>query len=151
MEKRLSAAFTLLEVVIVLAVLAIALAIAIPNFSRYLNDYHISNEIEAIYSNLNYAKFYSASHQIPVNINLNANQINALTNSTNSTEIFSENLQYPIVCTNNASQINLNSFGISSSDCICYVNTENNANPNCFEVNFSTISVGRWVNGVCQK
>lgn len=149
MEKRVSSAFTLLEVVLGLAILAIALAIAIPNFNRYITDYNIQNQINKLYSDINYAKFYCVSHQIPINISITQNQMKALTNQTNATLIVFDNFKYPMSC--NATLITLNAFGITQSSANCFVEQKNNANPNCLKIEFSKISMGRWINGSCQE
>jgi len=150
MEKKLNRAFTLLEVVLVIMILAIVLAIAIPNFSRYITDYNISEQIEKLYSDINYAKFYSVTHQVPVNINISQNQIEISTNQTNSTVIRQYNFSYPMSCSNNTI-IALNAFGIAQGLTSCFVTQNNNANPNCIVINSSQISTGRWINGSCQK
>lgn len=151
MEKRIINAFTLLEVVLTLALLAIIFSIAIPNFSKYLIDYNISNQIDKLYSDINYIKFYSISHHVPVNINISQSQIKALTNETNATLILQDNFGYPMSCSNGTNNIILNSFGIAQGSTSCYVEQENNANPNCFAVQSSRIITGRWINGICQK
>ncbi len=149
MEKRVNSAFTLLEVVLVLAILAIALAIAIPNFNHYMNNYDIQNQINKLYADINYAKFYCVSHQTPINISITQNQMKAITNQTNSTLIVLYNFKYPMSC--NATLIALNAFGIAYSSVSCFVEQQNNANPNCLKIEFSKISMGRWVNGNCQE
>jgi prepilin-type N-terminal cleavage/methylation domain-containing protein len=149
METRLTNAFTLLEVVLTLAILAIVLSIAIPKFSQYLKDYNMSNQIDKLYSDINYAKFYGTSHHVPVNINISQNQMEALTNDTNSTLIVQDNFSYPMSCSN--SLIALNSFGITQGSVNCYIEEQNNANPNCFIVQYSKISTGRLINGICQQ
>jgi type IV fimbrial biogenesis protein FimT len=151
MEKGIINAFTLLEVVLTLAILAIVLSIAIPKFSQYLKDYNMSNQIDKLYSDLNYAKFYGISHHLPVNISISQNQIKALTNDTNSTLIVQDNFNYPISCTNNSMTIALNAFGIAQGVVNCYIEEQNNANPNCFIVQYSKISTGRLTNGICQQ
>jgi prepilin-type N-terminal cleavage/methylation domain-containing protein len=149
METRLTNAFTLLEVVLTLAILAIVLSIAIPKISQYLKDYNMSNQIDKLYSDINYAKFYGTSHHVPVNINISQNQMEALTNDTNSTLIVQDNFSYPMSCSN--SLIALNSFGIAQGSVNCYIEEQNNANPNCFIVQYSKISTGRLINGTCQQ
>jgi type IV fimbrial biogenesis protein FimT len=149
METRLTNGFTLLEVVLVIVILAIVLSIAIPNFSRFLKDYNMSNQINKLYSDISYAKFYSVTHHVPININISKNQIEALTNDTNSTLIVQDNFSYPISCF--SIPIALNAFGIAQGSVSCYIDQENNANPNCVIVQYSKISTGRLINGTCQQ
>ncbi len=149
MERKLNSAFTLLEVVLVIMILAIVLAIAIPNFSRYITDYNISEQIEKLYSDINYAKFYSTTHQVPVNINIGQNQTEISTNQTNSTVITQYSFSYSMSCSSNP--IALNAFGIAQGNASCSVTQNNDANPNCIVIEFSKISTGRWINGSCQK
>ncbi|MGC8617068.1 MAG: pilus assembly FimT family protein [Desulfurella sp.] len=151
MEKRVNRAFTLLEVVLVIAILAIVLAIAIPNFDRYIKDYNIQKQINKLYADINYAKFYGVAHQIPININITQNQIKALTNQTNPVLIVQDNFKYPISCSDNTTLITLNAFGIAKGSVNCFVNEQNNANPNCFKIEFAKISTGRWINGNCKE
>ncbi|OSS42785.1 hypothetical protein DESAMIL20_391 [Desulfurella amilsii] len=151
MEERIISAFTLLEVVLALAILAIVLSIAIPNFSQFLEDYNMSNQVDKFYSDINYTKFYCISHHVPVNINISQNQIEALTNDTNSTLIVQDNFSYPMSCSNNSVTIALNAFGIAQGSASCYIEQKNNANPNCFVIQSSRISTGRWINGICQQ
>ncbi len=56
---------TLIEIFVVITITAIALAIAIPNFSKYVKKYGVEKEITEIYGDLVEQRFKSMSSGVP--------------------------------------------------------------------------------------
>ncbi len=148
MDRTVTNGFTLLEIVITLAILAIALAIAVPNFSRYIKDYKISSQIDEIASDLQFAKFYAVTHKIQTTVSLNANSYNIYYKNGNSTvSLKNVRLDYPISA--NSTIIDFDTHGLADNSTSVYINTENNANLNCINIKPIEINIGRWINNAC--
>jgi len=57
--------FTLIEIIVVIAIVAILLAIAIPQFSKYVKKYSVEKEITEIYGDLVQQRFKSMNSGVP--------------------------------------------------------------------------------------
>ena len=57
--------FTLIEIIVVIAIAAILLAIAIPQFSKYAKKYSVEKEITEIYGDLVQQRFKSMNSGVP--------------------------------------------------------------------------------------
>lgn len=144
--------FTLMEIIITLTILAIALAIAIPDFSNYITDYQMSSQINKVYSDLQFAKLYAITHKVQTIVSFdtdNSDNYEIYYKNGNSTIVLKNvNAGYPMA-SNNTSTVTFDSHGFADNSTMLYVNTQNNANPNCIIVNPTEINTGEWKDNAC--
>jgi len=150
--------FTLIEIVVVIAIMAIALSIAIPNFSKYVTDYQISSQVDQIYSDLQLAKFYSVSHRVQTTFRINNNSytISYLDSNNNLQTIKAiNNLKYPVSLNVGNNTISFDSHGFASNayanTITIYINQQNSAKPDCINITYTEINTGIWSNNVCSN
>ena len=67
--------FTLIEVLIVVAILAIVLAIAIPSILGWIRKYNIESDTKKIYAFLQDARAKAFAEKIKLKVNLSGNQL----------------------------------------------------------------------------
>jgi prepilin-type N-terminal cleavage/methylation domain-containing protein len=61
LKRRSSTGFTLIELMIILFILGILMAIAIPSFSSWLPEYRLKRAVRELYSNMQFAKMKAIS------------------------------------------------------------------------------------------
>lgn len=65
--------FTLIELMIIVALLAIVVTIAIPNFTSLVRDNRVQSQAEELNSLMQYARSEAVIRKIPVSVALNSN------------------------------------------------------------------------------
>ncbi len=85
--KRLPRGFTLLEVMITIAILAIALGIGVPSFIDFMRNSRLSGTANDLLADLNFARSESIKRHVPVTLcassdPLAASPASAATNTT---------------------------------------------------------------------
>ncbi len=76
-------AFTLLEVIVTISILAIVLAIAIPSFNKYMKSFEITSQFNQIESDLDWSKTYAFTRKVQVEVDFTANNY-TIRDSTNN-------------------------------------------------------------------
>lgn len=143
-------AFTLLEVVITIAILAIALAIAIPNFKQYMKSFEITSQFNRIEADLDYSKTYAFTRKVTVNVSFAQNNLSyTIADATNNRVIKGPiELKYP--CYTNPANTVITFYPLGyPTPAVVYTNEPNN--PNCISVSFTRIISGVYNGTKCTQ
>ncbi len=131
--------FTLVEVIVAIAILAILLAIAIPSFNKYKKSFEITSQFNQIESDLNYAKAYAFTRKVTVNVIFSANSYTIVDVTNNRTIKGPVNLKYACLTNAAGNTITFQSLGYPTPASI-YTNEANSVN--CTNVSFTRIISG---------
>jgi type IV fimbrial biogenesis protein FimT len=132
-------AFTLLEVVLTIAILAIVLAIAIPNFKQYMKSFEITSQLNRIEADLNYSKTYAFTRKVTVNVSFAQNSYTIVDITNNRVIKGPIELKYP--CYTNPANTVIKFYPLGYPTPASIYTTESN-NPNCTNVSFTRIISG---------
>ena len=158
--------FSLFELIVIVAILVIVLAIAMPLLSKYLKQYRIDNEINTLYSNLVKQRFKSMNSGIPQgirfdstlkytlfefddkNYNLKFDGVNEERNreSVTVSYSFNSNVVGKVIMFDSDGIARDENWGIGGLT--VYVNFP--ANHNCVKVHISRIKLGVWNGSNCE-
>jgi len=143
-------AFTLLEVVVTIAILAIVLAIAIPNFKQYMKSFEITSQFNRIEADLNYSKTYAFTRKVTVNVSFAQNNFSyTIVDVTNNRVIKGPiELKYP--CYTNPANTVITFYPLGYPTPASIYTTESN-NPNCINVSFTRIISGVYDGSSCTQ
>lgn len=139
-------AFTLLEVVITIAILAIVLAIAIPNFKQYMKSFEITSQFNRIEADLNYAKTYAFTRKVTVNVQFLQNSYTIRDVTNNITIKGPINLKYACLTNPQNTVIVFPPLGYPTP--VSIYTTEKNST-NCTNVSFTRIISGVYDGANC--
>jgi len=132
-------AFTLLEVVVTIAILAIVLAIAIPNFKQYMRSFEITSQFNRMEADLNYSKTYAFTRKVTVNVSFSQNSYTIVDVTNNRVIKGPIELKYP--CYTNPKNTVITFYPLGYPTPASIYTTESN-NPNCTNVSFTRIISG---------
>jgi type IV fimbrial biogenesis protein FimT len=141
-------AFTLLEVVVTIAILAIVLAIAIPNFKQYMKSFEITSQFNRIEADLNYSKTYAFTRKVTVNVSFAQNSYTIVDVTNNRVIKGPIELKYPCYAKPKNTVITFYPLGYPTPASI--YTTESN-NPNCTNVSFTRIISGVYEGANCTQ
>jgi type IV fimbrial biogenesis protein FimT len=140
--------FTLLEVIVTIAILAIALAIAIPNFKQYMKSFEITSQFNRIEADLDYAKTYAFTRKVTVNATILPYSY-TIVDATNNRVIKGPiELKYP--CYTNPANTVITFYPLGYPTPASIYTTEAN-NPNCTSVSFTRIISGVYNGTSCTQ
>jgi type IV fimbrial biogenesis protein FimT len=132
-------AFTLLEVVVTIAILAIVLAIALPNFKQYMKSFEITSQLNRIEADLDYSKTYAFTRKVTVNVSFAQNSYTIVDITNNRVIKGPIELKYP--CYTNPANTVITFYPLGYPTPASIYTTESN-NPNCTNVSFTRIISG---------
>ncbi len=157
--------FSLIELLVVVAIIIILLAIAIPQLSKYIKKYNVEKEITMIYGDLSAQRFKSMNTGMPHGIRFdNSKQYTTFTfNDKNYNLVYdgvseeadtkSVTLKYSLDGPNSGTVILFDKSGMARTknwglgNCTIYINSP--ARYNCIAVSNSRIKMGVW-DGKCE-
>ncbi|OSS42976.1 hypothetical protein DESAMIL20_84 [Desulfurella amilsii] len=141
-------AFTLLEVIITIAILAIALAIAIPNFNKYMKSFQITSQFNRIEADLDYAKTYAFTRKVKVNVIISQYSCTIVDTTNNKTIKGPIALKY--ACYTNPQNAVVIFYPLGYPTPASIYTTQAN-NPNCTSVSFTKIISGVYNGTSCTQ
>ncbi|PMP68467.1 type IV fimbrial biogenesis protein FimT [Desulfurella multipotens] len=141
-------AFTLLEVIVTIAILAIVLAIAIPNFNKYMKSFEITSQFNQIESDLDWSKTYAFTRKVQVSVVFSANSYTIFDSTNNKIIKGPINLKYS--CSTNPANSPIIFYPLGYPTPASVYTVESN-NPNCTSVSFTRIISGVYDGTSCTQ
>lgn len=155
---------TLIEIFVVITITAIVLAIAIPNFSKYVKKYGVEKEITEIYGDLVEQRFKSMSSGVPHGIRFDSatqytlfefddNNYNMVFNGVGEEKdaISKGNLKFDLAKPPAGTVILFDERGMAKNvgtGFTVYINSP--ARYNCIKVHWNRIKMGEWDGSDCK-
>lgn len=143
--------FTLLELIVVMAILAVILTIATLNFMRMNQKYRVESNIKQIYSILMQARSDAALTNIPSTVRISAQTVEVLrdVNEDGDTADGGENMSrsYRPYTLTGIGDVVFNRRGFASSNPTIRISDyPENANPimDCLVISATRINIGKW-------
>lgn len=150
--------FTLLELLVVVAIVVTVLAIATLSFMRMNQKYRVESSVKEIYSTLMQARSDAALTNIPSRVSVSAQNIAVLRdrNEDGDTADQGENISrsYAPFTLTGIGDINFNRRGFASANpTIRVTNYSNNVDPamDCIVVSATRINMGKWNGTTCAQ
>lgn len=133
-------AFTLIEVIVTVTLLAVALAIAIPMFGKYNKSFQITSQFNQIEADLNWAKAYAFTKKVSVGVTFSQNSYTITDITNNKTIRGPVQLKYPINTNPQNLTITFAPLGYSRPAGMVFLTQANSLN--CTNVSFTRIISG---------
>jgi prepilin-type N-terminal cleavage/methylation domain-containing protein len=140
--------FTLVELIVVVAIVGILLAIVTPNFQDYTKRSNIDGQTKMLFADLQEARGRSLFERKTVSVALTSNVLKVYSSATVSvTPLIQKTLKHPVTLTNSA-LITFESGGICNSatpasDQLICVQTENSAAYDSIIISPTRIKMGK--------
>ena len=137
--------FTLSEIIIVIFIIGLLAAIAIPRFQTWKEKYSVKSETRTVYSLLEKYRNYAFTRKSDIEIEVNRNQIEVKDSSTNNT-LEEIELKHPILNSSNSSSfsIKISRRGTFYPNTSIHIVSNVNTTPNCLTVTINSIRLGNW-------
>lgn len=141
--------FSLIELIIVIAIMGIILAIATLSFQDYSNKANIESQVKSLYSDIIQLRTTAMFKRTGASATYNSTTFKVFSSNTvTAAPIFIRSLKYPISTTG---QINFDSHGLTTAvtnTSICVMPGNNNANIDSIVIGTVRTQMGK-SNGTC--
>lgn len=148
----MSRAFTVIELLIVIAIIAVVASLAIPAYQRYSYKVKVEGDTHRIYSALKNLQLRAKMEKSPYCVKLLDPKTLYMENSTtcsSSGSVKSERLTLSVPFESNRSKLVVNKFGIFTTTGSIYASDGDGASIDCVKADTFRVCEGKWDGSSC--
>lgn len=148
----MSRAFTVIELLIIIAIIAIVASLAIPAYEHYAYKVKVEGDTHRIYNALKSMQLRAKMEKSPYCAKLLNNKTLYMENSTScssSGSVKSERLTLSVPFQSNRSKLVVNKFGIFTTTGSIYASDGDGASIDCVKADTFRVCEGKWNGTAC--